>query len=313
MGFYRKSFRIVIHGCLRKVAFMKWLLIDGYNLAFRSFYGMPDLARADGFPTGALHGWVRTLWMIIDQQKPDCVSAFFDLEGAARQTELFADYKANRSEMPEPLRLQMPYVKAITQAMGVPVIERPGVEADDLIGSAACALAEEGHSVIIVSADKDLGQLVNGSIRQLVPPPTANPKLGWREMDAAGIEKRFGVPPEKIPAYLALVGDASDNIPGVPGVGPKTAVKWILEHGTLDAIIEAARQGVLKPPRFQEVVAQMEADLRRNLEMVTLHFDFEPELIGQGTVNLSDLVRLFEELEMKKAANDAQDRYNRLF
>jgi DNA polymerase-1 len=204
-----------------------YLLLDGYNLAFRAFYAMPEtLTRSDGLPTGAVHGWVRTLWWLEDNQRADCAVTFFDLGGASRHEALLTDYKANRTAMPDAMRLQMPYMKRLSTLMGFGAIEREGVEADDLIATWCRLLTAQGHTVKIVSADKDLGQCLHLSgVRQLLPPPTSNPKLGWRELDAAGVEEKFGVPPRCVPDFLALVGDTSDNIPGLDGVGPKTAAK----------------------------------------------------------------------------------------
>src|SRR5690606_9952506 len=199
-----------------------WLLIDGFNLAYRCFFAIPELTRADGFPTNAVHGWVKSIWRLNDQERPDGVLVFFDLGGAQDRLALLPDYKAQREEMPAALEQQIPVLKELTRAMGLVGVEQDGVESDDLLASEAVALAAAGHEVLVVSADKVFAQLVNARIRMLLPPPTANPKLGWRTLVAAGVAAKFGVPPSGIVDYLALVGDASDNIPGLPGVGPKT-------------------------------------------------------------------------------------------
>ncbi len=285
---------------------MKYALVDGYNLAFRAFYGMPDLTRADGFPTGALHGWVRSLWWIDDNLKPDRMVVFFDLGGAARQEALHADYKANRVETPEALKQQIPHIKAWTRAMGYLGIEKEGVEADDLIAAYAKALGTPDNEVIIVSADKDLGQLVSLYVHQLLPPPTANPKLGWRRMDPVAIEERFGLPPAQIPDYLALVGDTADNIPGLKGVGPKTAVKWLRKYGTIEAII--ANCGEIEPKRFQSLVHAGQEDLRRNLEMTRLDPEHALDPLDTNSADPAEVVRLLEEMEMGHSAKQARKR-----
>ena len=197
----------------------KWLLVDGYNMAFRAFYGMPELTRSDGFPTGALHGWVKTMWKLQDQEKPDAMVVFFDLGGSQDRLALHPEYKAQRKETPEPLEKQIPVIKELTRAMGLIGVELDGVESDDLLAAQARALGKAGHDVLIVSADKDFAQCVDERIKILLPPPTANPKLGWRVLDPAGVVEKFGVPPAQIAEYLALIGDTSDNIPGVNGVG----------------------------------------------------------------------------------------------
>ena len=205
----------------------KWLLVDGFNIAYRCFFAVPELTRADGFPTNAVHGWVKSLWRLADQERPAATLVFFDLGGAQDRLALHPEYKAQREEMPEALVKQLPYIKAVTRAMGLVGVEKAGVESDDLVASQAVHLAALGHEVLIVSADKDFAQIVGERINMLLPPPSANPKLGWRRLDAAGVEEKFGIPPAQIAGYLALVGDTSDNIPGIEGVGPKTAVKWL--------------------------------------------------------------------------------------
>ncbi len=284
------------------------LLLDGYNLVFRAYYGMPELTRSDGFPTNVVHGWLRTLWLLEDQQKAEGMVAFFDLGPPTEREALQADYKANRSETPEDLEKQVPWVKRLTVALGLPVVEQQGVEADDLIGAAALRLMQAGQTATIVSADKDLGQVVQPGISQLLPPPTANPRLGWRLLDAEGVKKKFGVPPEKIPDYLALVGDTSDNIPGLQGVGPKTAAKWILEYGDLEGII--AQANYIKPPRFQDKVAAQKDDLRRNLKMVTLNTELPlPDSLVRNPVQVEEAAAILEALEMRTAARDCRKRY----
>ncbi len=286
----------------------KWLLVDGYNMAFRAFYGMPELTRADGFPTGALHGWVKTLWKLQDQEKPDGMLVFFDLGGSQDRLALHPEYKAQRKETPEPLEKQIPVIKDLTRAMGLVGIELDGVESDDLLASHARMLAAVGHDVLIVSADKDFAQCVDDRIKILLPPPTANPKLGWRVLDAAGVVEKFGVPPAQIAEYLALIGDTSDNIPGIGGVGPKTAAKWFAEFKTLEGIIAAA--GSLKPDRFREAVAKEAERLRMNLKLTTLSAKSPMVHVGPGEPQPAKLFPLLEAMEMKSTLAEAQKRYS---
>lgn len=285
----------------------KWLLVDGFNLAFRAFYGMPELTRTDGFPTGALHGWVKSLWRLLDDEKPDAMLVFFDLGGAQDRLALHPEYKAQREETPAALEQQIPYMKALTRAMGLVGVERDGVESDDLLASEAVALARAGHEVIVVSADKDFAQIVDERIKILLPPPTANPKLGWRKLDAAGVAEKFGVGPSLIADYLALIGDTSDNIPGLNGVGPKTAAKWLLEFGSLEGVIANAAK--VKPDRFQPVVAAEADRLRLNLRLVTLNLALTPVAVERNTPQLAELVRLMEEMEMRSTVVEARKRY----
>ncbi len=284
-----------------------WLLIDGNNLAYRAFYGMPELTRKDGFPTGALHGWVRTLWMLQDQEKPAHAVVFFDLGASTRHEKLLAEYKAQRKEMPAPLFQQLEPMKKITRALGFSVVERRGVEADDLLASAAAQLAVKGEDVLMVSADKDFGQLVGGRTLQLVPAPTANPKLGWKHLDAAGVKEKFGVKPTLIPALLALTGDASDNIPGLEGVGYKTAAKWLDEFGDLATL--QRRWDWVKPERFRPQLKEAGPMLERNLELVTLQTGLDPGALEPPAVDAAAARAFFEEMEMKRTLEDAKKRW----
>jgi DNA polymerase-1 len=286
----------------------KWLLLDGFNLAFRAFYGMPELTRTDGFPTGALHGWVKTIWRLQDEEKPDAMLVFFDLGGSQDRLALHPEYKAQRKETPEPLEKQIPMIKDLTRAMGLVGVELDGVESDDLLASQARALANAGHDVLIVSADKDFAQCVDARIKLLLPPPTANPKLGWRVLDAAGVVDKFGVPPTQIAEYLALIGDTSDNIRGINGVGPKTAGKWFAEFNSLESIIAHAAE--LKPERFRELVAAQAEALRLNLKLTTLRTESPLLMIGPGEPAPSNLFTLLESLEMKSSLAEAKRRYS---
>ncbi len=285
----------------------KWLLVDGFNLAYRCFFAIPELARADGFPTNALHGWVKSLWRLEDQEKPERVLVFFDLGGAQDRLALLPEYKAQREEMPDPLAKQIPVIKSLTRAMGLGGVEQDGVESDDLLASYAAALAGRGHEVLIVSSDKDFAQVVGGRIRIILPPPSANPKLGWRLMDAAGVVEKFGVPPSQIADYLALVGDASDNIPGVPGVGPKTAAKWLGAFGSLEGVILAADR--IEPERFRAAVASSAGMLRRNLKVTTLNLSLPPPAAEAASAQPGELYRILESMEMKSTLAEARQRY----
>lgn len=285
----------------------KWLLIDGFNLAYRCFHAVPELTRADGFPTNALHGWVKSLWKLEDQEKPDGTLVFFDLGGAQDRLALLPEYKAQREEMPEALRKQIDPIKQLTRAMGHVGIEIDGVESDDLLASQAVALAKAGHDVLIVSSDKDFAQIVDDRIKILLPPPSANPKLGWRFRDTAGVLEKFGVPPSQIADYLALVGDSSDNIPGISGVGPKTAVKWLQAYGNIEGVI--AHADALAPERFRDAVRENADNLRRNLKLTTLNLALPVVAAEKPVVATNELFALLESWEMKSSLNEARSRY----
>ncbi|MBI5768163.1 MAG: 5'-3' exonuclease [Verrucomicrobia bacterium] len=285
----------------------KWLLVDGFNLIYRCYFALPELTRADGFPTGALHGWVKGLWKLADQEKPEATLVFFDLGGAQDRLALHPEYKAQRAEMPEALRQQIEPVKALTRAMGLVGIEQHGVESDDLLASQAVAFARAGHDVLIVSSDKDFAQVVDDRIKIMLPPPSANPKLGWRLLDAAGVAEKFGVPPTQIADYLALIGDTSDNIPGIDGVGPKTAAKWLAEFKTLEGVI--AHAAGLKPDRFRAAVAADADRLRLNLRLTTLNLALPTVPAEKPAANPPELFRLLESFEMRGTLVEARQRY----
>lgn len=285
----------------------KWLLIDGFNLAYRCFFAIPELTRADGFPTNALHGWVKSIWKLTDQEKPDGTLVFFDLGGAQDRLALHPEYKAQREEMPEALEKQLPHIRSLTRAMGCVGIEQAGVESDDLLAAEAVGLARAGHEVLIVSSDKDFAQIVSAQIKILLPPPTANPRVGWQVRDENGVREKFGVPPAQIADFLALVGDTSDNIPGINGVGPKTAAKWLNEWGNLEGVIAHAAE--LQPERFRAAVAAEADKLRLNLKLTTLNLGLPSLVPSKPTPVPEEIYRLLEELEMRSALIEARQRY----
>ena len=209
------------------------LLVDGSSYLYRAYHALPDLRSPDGAPTGALHGMVAMLQRALKDVKPEHAVCVFDAPGPTFRDEWYADYKAHRSPMPEPLVQQIEPIHEVVKLLGWPVLMVPGIEADDAIGTLARVAAEAGHQVIISTGDKDLAQLVNDRV-------TLINTMSNERLDAPGVTAKFGVPPERIVDYLTLVGDVVDNVPGVEKVGPKTAAKWIAEHGSLQGVIAAA-------------------------------------------------------------------------
>ncbi len=285
----------------------KILLCDGHNLAFRAFYGIRELSRSDGFPTNMIHGWLRTFWRLEDDYKPDQIWVFFDLGGCPHREQILPEYKANRGSPPDGFSEQLEWVKKLTIALGYGLAELEGIEADDLIATQLKKMTGEEAEFLIVSSDKDLGQLVTGTVKQLLPPPTANPRIGWRILDESNISEKFGVPADRILDYLSIIGDQSDNIPGLRGVGPKTAVKWLAEYKSLEGIIENA--GRLKPKRFCSLVYEQRELLRRNVELVKLLCDVDFEPTSPKSPNLSEIEQILTEMEMHKSLEEAQLRY----
>ena len=285
----------------------RWLLIDGYNLIYRCYFATPLLTRTDGLPTNALHGWIKSIWRLIDQEKPAHTVVFFDLGGAQDRLALHPEYKAQRKEMPAELALQIPHIKALTKLLGLAAIEQNGVESDDLLASCAVQCAAKGDEVLIVSSDKDFAQIISERIKVLLPPPSVQPKLGWRVLDAAGVQEKFGVGPGQIADYLALMGDASDNIPGLSGVGPKTASKWLAQRGSLDAILAAAE--VIEPERFRLPLRVSAERLRMNLRLTTLNLNLSLPAFTQNRPEVNALLLFLSEMEMKSTLMEAQSRY----
>ncbi|MGE4072418.1 MAG: DNA polymerase I [Lysobacterales bacterium] len=208
-------------------------LIDGSSFMFRAFHALPPLTNAAGEPTGALFGVVNMLRKILREDRPEHLAFVFDASGPTFRDQMYADYKANRPPMPEDLRLQIEPLLKIVEAMGVPILREPGVEADDVIGTLAKQGHQAGLEVVISTSDKDLTQLVEPGIVWL------NTMTGER-LDSAGVQAKFGVPPERIIDLLALMGDSVDNIPGVDKCGPKTAAKWLGQFDTLQGVIDHA-------------------------------------------------------------------------
>jgi DNA polymerase-1 len=211
------------------------VLVDGSSFLYRAFHALPPLSNSRGEPTGAVLGVANMLRKLMATHDTRRIGVVFDAPGRTFRDELFQQYKAHRPPMPDELRAQLEPLHAIIRALGLPLLIEAGVEADDVIGTLAVQAAAQGYFVVISTGDKDMAQLVDGRII------LENTMYDTR-LDREGVIAKFGVPPECIVDYLALVGDTSDNIPGVPKVGPKTAAKWLQQYGSLDALIAHAAE-----------------------------------------------------------------------
>ena len=209
------------------------LLVDGSSYLYRAFHALPDLRNREGFPTGAMKGVLSMLRRLESDFKADYKAVVFDAKGKTFRDDWYPEYKAHRPPMPEDLALQIPPIHEAVQAAGWPLLMVEGVEADDVIGTLSRRATEAGMETVISTGDKDLAQLVNGSVRLV---NTMTEEI----LDEAGVLTKFGVPPGRIVDYLTLVGDTVDNVPGVAKCGPKTAVKWLEQYGSLDEIIAHA-------------------------------------------------------------------------
>ena len=213
------------------------LLVDGSSYLYRAFHALPDLRGPHGEPTGALYGIVAMLRKLREQYPPArgyrYAACVFDAKGPTFRNRLYPEYKAHRPPMPPDLVEQIGPIHEAVRIMGWPLLEVPGVEADDVIGTLAVRAHAQGIRTLVSTGDKDLAQLVNDHI-------TLVNTMSNEVQDEAGVMARFGVPPDRIVDYLTLVGDAVDNVPGVHKVGPKTAVKWLNQYGSLDGVIAHA-------------------------------------------------------------------------
>ncbi len=209
------------------------LLVDGSSYLYRAFHAMPDLRNAEGAPTGAIYGMINMLRRLRQDYAAAYMACVFDAKGKTFRDDLYAEYKANRASMPEDLAKQVEPIHEAVRAMGWPILMVEGIEADDVIGTLATEATAQGLSTIISTGDKDLAQLVNDKV-------TLVNTMSNEKLDRDGVIGKFGVPPERIVDYLTLVGDTVDNVPGVEKVGPKTAVKWLTQYGSLDDVIAHA-------------------------------------------------------------------------
>ena len=240
-------------------------LIDGSNQMYRAYHAIRGLTGPDGRSTNAVYGFVTMLRKLLADHKPALIAASFDLPTDTFRDRISADYKANRAPMPQDLKEQIPWVHEACEAMGVPILTYEGFEADDVIGTLAKKAAAAGYQVAIVTGDKDFFQLVDGPIR------VYNPKDDGAWFDAEGVKAKFGVPPAQVVDVLAIMGDTSDNVKGVPGIGEKGARDLVTTYGSLDALLE--RAGEVKAKKQREALLAHADDARTSRTLVTIHTD----------------------------------------
>ena len=241
-------------------------LVDGSGFIFRAYYALPPLTRNDGTPINAVMGYCNMIWRLIAETKTSSLAVIFDTASKSFRNEIYSEYKANRSEAPEDLIPQFSLIREATEAFNIPYIELKGYEADDIIATYSNQASNEGWTVDIISSDKDLMQLVNDNVKMVDPMKMVN--IGREE-----VFKKFGVYPEKVIDVQALAGDSTDNIPGVPGIGIKTAAELINEYGDLDTLLGKAEE--IKQPKRRENLINY-ADLARiSMKLVTLSKDIK--------------------------------------
>ena len=241
------------------------LILDGHNIAYRSFFAIRGLSAADGHPTNALFGFIKTLNALRERCRPTHGCVVFDAGLPTERTDRLATYKAQRPPMPDDLRRQLPVIAAFLRRAAVPEFREPGQEADDVIATLARAAAADGARVWIASNDKDLYQLVNDRI-EILPPASAAESIG-----TDGVRARTGVAPGQMVDWLALTGDAVDNIPGVPGIGPKTAARLLERYTSLENLW--AQLASVLPERIRTLLAEHRPIVERNAALMRLRSD----------------------------------------
>ena len=277
------------------------VLVDGSSYLFRAFHALPPLVNSKQQPTGAIKGVINMIRALLKSHDHSNVAIVFDAKGKTFRNDVYKEYKAHRPPMPDDLRGQIQPIHDIIRAMGLPLLIVEGVEADDVIGTLSNQASKDGISTLISTGDKDLAQLVNDKVTLL---NTMTNEI----LDTAGVSNKFGIGPNRIIDYLALMGDKSDNIPGVPNVGPKTAVKWLLEYDSMEGIIENAK----------DIGGKVGERLRENIDLLRLSYDLATIKLDVALdVSLQDLTKqdddqqalydLYSDLEFKTWVRELQE------
>jgi DNA polymerase-1 len=276
------------------------VLIDGHALAYRAFFALPleNFSTREGEPTNATYGFTATLLTILQEQHPDYIAVCFDAGHSGRET-LYPQYKAHRDKMPDEMRVQMERIRQIVTAFNIPVFEVEGLEADDLLGTLARQAAEQGVEALIVTGDRDLLQLVSPRVRVFLAGRRLSEGQVYEEQT---VRERFGgLTPAQLRDYKALVGDPSDNIPGVRGVGEKTAIALLQRYGSLEAVYEHLEE--IEPPRYRAALAQGRDDALLSRKLVTIHTDLPVTLdlaaCAAGDFSRDQVAALFRQLEFR--------------
>lgn len=273
------------------------ILVDGSSYLYRAFHAMPALTNSKGFPTGAVYGVINMLRRLLIEYDPESIAVIFDAKGKTFRDELYPAYKAHRKEMPIELVQQIEPIHAIIRALGLPLMMQEGVEADDVIGTLAKMASREQRATLVSTSDKDLAQLVDPFI-------TLVNTMTDTVLDPKAVQVKMGVTPEQVIDYLALVGDTSDNIPGVPQVGPKTAIKWLLEYGSLDNLV--AHADAIKGKVGENLRASLEQlPLAKKLATIKLDVSLPFQLndLKRQPQDNEALKKLFQEMEFKNWLN----------
>lgn len=278
----------------------KIVLIDGHSILNRAFYGLPDLTNAEGLHTNAVYGFLNILFKILEEEKPEYLTVAFDVHAPTFRHEMYKEYKGTRKPMAEELRQQVPVIKEVLKAMGIRLIEQAGLEADDLIGTLSRRCEEAGMQVVVLSGDRDLLQLATKKVKIRIP----KTKQGRTEVEdylEEDVKEKYQVTPKEFIDVKALMGDTSDNIPGVPSIGEKTATKIIVEYQTIENAY--AHVDELKPPRAAKALKEHYdlAQMSKELATINVHADF-PYEVEEGKIGelfTAEAYEWFQKLEFK--------------
>ena len=254
------------------------MLVDGNSIVNRAFYGVPLLTNAEGRYTNAVYGFLNILLKLLEEETPQYLAVAFDLHAPTFRHQTFADYKGTRKGMPEELREQMPLLKEVLGAMGIAMFAQEGFEADDILGSLSQKAEQAGWSVVVVSGDRDLLQIASDTLKVRIP-KTKGGRTETEDYYAADVIEKYGVTPTEFIDVKALMGDASDNIPGVPGIGEKTASKIIQQYHTLEnAILHASE---VKPKKASENLVTYAEQARLSQYLATIVRDMDIALVPE--------------------------------
>ncbi|HZB04935.1 MAG TPA: 5'-3' exonuclease H3TH domain-containing protein, partial [Actinomycetota bacterium] len=280
------------------MATKRLFLLDGHSLSYRAFFALPtDLATSAGQVTNAVYGFTSMLIKLLAEEKPDRIAVAFDKGPPVERLQMYAEYKAGRAETPDEFREQLGLIREVLETLAVPIVEIEGHEADDAIATLAVRACEEGMEAVIVTADRDFFQLVRPGIRVMFNRKGISDIVDY---DESAVEARFGLPPEKYLDYVALKGDPSDNIPGVPGVGEKTASRLVQEHGSVEAVLAGVEA---LTPKLRRAISAAGDQLVLNKELARLRTDIDvpidPDRCVLGDRDDDAVRRLFNALEFR--------------
>ena len=282
----------------------KIVLIDGHSILNRAFYGVPDLTNSEGLHTNAIYGFLNILFKILEEEKPEYLTVAFDVHAPTFRHEMYAEYKGTRKPMLEELRQQVPVMKDVLKSMGVKIVEQAGLEADDLIGTISCLCEQKGMDVSVISGDRDLLQLATEKVKIRIP-KTKQGKTEIEDYNAVDVKERYQVTPKEFIDLKALMGDTSDNIPGVPSIGEKTATKIITEFGSIENAYAHVEE--VKPPRASKALkehydmAQMSKELATICVDAELNYDVTEAKLGNLYTEAA--YKLFQKLQFKNLLN----------